>query len=352
MKTKLLLIIIVLLQWGVQLGANTVDTVKKEERVKPLAKISVIDSAKIKRSKRLALRSCDIIRMPEKQWKAGLLSSFTFSNVNLIDWAAGGENSTNTMAILNGFANYKDSVSSWENSLDAGFGMVKSGENDFRKNDDKFEMNSKYGRLANRKFKVYYSTLINFKSQFRDGFNYPNDSVPVSRFLTPAYLTAAIGLDYKPADYFSLYASPATLKLIIVNDQILADDGAFGVEPAQYDPITKVKITNGQLYKNQVGSYMRARFQREMGPDRNVNVMTTLNLFNNYTDENIVNRKNVDVNWETTITIKLGRFLATSLYTNIIYDDNIIILNKDGSKSPKLQFKEVLGIGLSYRINS
>jgi hypothetical protein len=323
-------LIFVLLCIKMQTFAGVADTVKNS---------SLTDSLKVKK----------IV----KPWKTGVFASLTFTNVKLSNWAAGGENSVSTMTVLNSYSNYKDSLTSWDNTFDAGFGMVKSGSLPFRKNDDKFELNSKFGRLAFKK--LYYSTLVNFKSQFQDGFKYPNDSVPVSRFFAPAYLTVALGFDYRPKDFFSLYVSPATLKTIFMSDQTLADAGAYGVEPANYDDDAngnKVKVKNGKRYKDEVGAYLRARFQKELGLKKNINVLSTLNLFNNYNDRIINNRKNVDVNWETMVTLKFGKYLATSLYTNLIYDDNTKISNKDGTKSPKIQFKEVLGFGISYKISS
>ena len=264
-----------------------------------------------------------------KHWKNGLFTSFSFTNVKFDNWAAGGDNSVAAMAVINCYSSYKDSMSSWDNTFDAGYGLLKSGSAPYRKNDDKFEINSKYGRLATKK--LYYSSLINFKSQFQDGKKYTDtSSTIVSRFMAPAYLTVALGMDYKPKDYFSLFASPLTGRLTMVLDNALADSGSFGV-------------VRGKHHKEELGAYIRARFQKELGRKKNVNLLSTINIFNNYTDENKENRKNVDINWETMINIKLGKYLATSIFVNLVYDDNT---------SKKLQFKEVLGFGISYKFAS
>jgi hypothetical protein len=70
------------------------------------------------------------------------------------------------------------------------------------------------------------------------------------------------------------------------------------------------------------------------------------------------NRGNIDINWDVLISMKINKFLTTSLMTNLIYDHDInlpTIKKINGVKTeigsgPKTQFKEVFGIGLSYRI--
>ncbi len=64
------------------------------------------------------------------------------------------------------------------------------------------------------------------------GYNYPNDSVKISALFAPAYLLGSLGMDYKPKDDFSAYISPVTSKITIVADKDLANQGAFGVTPA------------------------------------------------------------------------------------------------------------------------
>jgi hypothetical protein len=231
---------------------------------------------------------------------------------------------------------------------------LKSGESPFRKNEDKIDLNSKFGALAKGKF--YYSAMLNAKSQFANGFNFPNDSVIVSRFAAPAFITIALGMDYKPNDFFSLFVSPATGKFTIVNDQRLADLGSFGVKAAEYSLTDSSLISNGRKIRAEFGASLRAQYKQDV--TKYLNISTTLSLFNNYTDPKPENRGNVDINWETLITIKAGKLITTSIYTNLIYDHDINIPTYqkiNGEKvqvgqGPKTQFKEVIGVGISYKI--
>ncbi len=156
-----------------------------------------------------------------KHFKYGGFAVLAFNQVNLSNWTSGGENALSSTAVINLFGNYKRNKFVWDNTLDLGYGMQQSGSRKLRKNEDKIELNSKMGYQAFDK--VYYTALVNFRSQFNEGFNYPNDSVQekVSQFMAPSYLSISLGLDYKPTDFFSIYLSPATGKFTFVANQTL-----------------------------------------------------------------------------------------------------------------------------------
>ena len=73
--------------------------------------------------------------------------------------------------------------------------------------------------------------------------------------------------------------------------------------------------------------------------------MTKLTLFTSY-DKNF---GNIDVNWDMMIAFKINKFLSTTLTTNLVYDDNIKTRDDQGNiHGAKVQFREVLGLGLAY----
>jgi len=94
-----------------------------------------------------------------KGWKTGGLLGFTISQATFTNWAAGGQNTIALGGIVNLFANFKGNNSSWDNMLDAGYGILQQGKNaGFIKTDDKFDFTSKYGRKASEKW--YYAGLV------------------------------------------------------------------------------------------------------------------------------------------------------------------------------------------------
>ncbi|MDP2424004.1 MAG: hypothetical protein U1C46_08045 [Bacteroidales bacterium] len=76
----------------------------------------------------------------------------------------------------------------------------------------------------------------------------------------------------------------------------------------------------------------------------NITIQTKIDLFSN----DLNKPQNVDVSWEALLLMKATEFITLSLTTQLIYDDDIMIVDKDGKKGPRTQFKEVLGVGLSY----
>jgi hypothetical protein len=268
-------------------------------------------------------------------WRKGGLFSLNFSQVSLTNWASGGQNSISGTAIVNYFANYKRGKNAWDNTIDLGYGLTRQGrEAKVLKNDDKIDISSKYGRQASEHW--YYTVLGNFRSQFTKGYSYPNDSIAISKFFAPAYLTLALGMDYKPNDYFSLFVSPATVRFIFVNDEFLSNLGAFGVD-------------SGKTLRTEVGAYAKVSFKKDLSA--NVNLQTTVDFFSNY----IENPQNVDVNWQLLLSMKVSKFLTASLSTQLLYDDNtkLIFYKDDGVTldhvGPGTQFKEVIGIGFAYK---
>jgi hypothetical protein len=279
-------------------------------------------------------------------WKLGGVGGLNFNQTSFTNWAAGGENSLSGTAysVLN--ANYKKGLSTWDNVLELAYGKTELGNARARKSDDKIDLSSKYGHYAFGK-NWYYSTLFNFKSQFDKGYNYPNDSVVVSKFLAPGFFILSIGMDYKIKDYFSVMIGPLTGKLTVVNDQTLANEGAFGVDKAIYDTQGHM-MTPGKIYLVEFGGYLKVAFKKEIM--KNVTLGTKLELFSNY----LKNPQNVVVNLETLLAFKVNKYITSAIITQLMYDDkiNTTELNPDKTykvNGPRVQFREVLAIGLSYK---
>jgi hypothetical protein len=276
-------------------------------------------------------------------WKKGGIIAVNLAQTSLTNWAAGGQNSVASNGIFSVFANYKRYKTVWDNSLDLGYGLLKQGKNEaFRKTDDKVDLLSKYGHLAFKNF--YYAALFNFKTQMAPGYNYPDVTNKISDLFAPAYLTLALGLDYKPNAYFSAFIAPVTAKFTFVNDKNLSDSGAFGVKP-------------GNKSLSEFGGYLRVIFTKNDFKNeflKNVSFTSKIDLFSNY----IKKPQNIVVNWETLIALKVNKFISANLSTQLIYDDKIKVpfdKNGDGIIQPgesvgsKVQFKEILGVGISYK---
>ena len=259
----------------------------------------------------------------DTSWKMGGFIGITFNQVSLSNWVQGGENSMSLSGNAKLFANYAKDKTEWANDLIMNYAMVRTKTDGLTKSDDRIDLNSKYGHKLSDKWLL--SLLFNFKSQFAPGYEYPNDTVLISDIFSPAYFTLGVGVTWKPVEYFEVFLSPATAKLTIVNNQPLADAGAYGVKPGE----------NSRL---EFGAYLNLKFKKEIV--KNVTLTSKLELFDNYTDENPDNRSRIDVNWDSYLDMKINDFLTASLNVLVLYDADII---------EKTQVKEMFGIGIGIK---
>jgi hypothetical protein len=217
---------------------------------------------------------------------------------------------------------------------------MKSGDQGVRTNIDLFETNSKLNHKAFGKFD--FSGTMLFKTQVSKGYDYPNDSVPVSKFLNPAILTLGLGLDYKPNKETSINFSPLSYKGTFVPDTVMIDQTKYGIaanRKSKHEPGASILISN------------------EIKPLKSLSVTNRLQLFTNY----INNPLNIDVDWEMILVAHLNWFTDIRLNTHLIFDDDTRTLKYDRDKDPvlgpdgiqkktaRIQFKEVLGLSLAFR---
>ncbi|MBB6613090.1 DUF3078 domain-containing protein [Pontibacter sp. Tf4] len=289
----------------------------------------------------------DSLETAREDWDFGGTGTINFSQVSLSNWAAGGQSSLSVLGIANVFGNYKKGKNTWNNTLGLTYGTIKLQNQRIRKSDDRLELNIKYGRQATSDW--FYSAQVNFRSQLTPTYTVSRDTL-LSNFLSPASVLASLGMDYKPNDKLSVFISPVTGKFTIVHDQKLADAGAFGVEAAEKDALGNPIPGTGQNFRKEFGGFVNVRYKNEVL--KNVVLQSKLDLFSNY----LHNPKNIDMNWENQVDLKVNSFLSASIFLHMVYDDDILIKtgqNDDGSdiRQPRLQLKESLGIGLSYKFD-
>ena len=119
-------------------------------------------------------------------------------------------------------------------------------------------------------------------------------------------------------------------KMTFVTDDYLSDLGAFGVDP-------------GDHFKIEGGAFVKAR--AELPVMENVNLITTADFFTPYSKD----FGNIDVNWDVLISMKINKVLSATINTTLKYDNDVKTFDDNGvKKGAKVQFKEVLGIGLAY----
>jgi len=275
----------------------------------------------------------------DTSWKSKYEASLGFSQTSFTNWSAGGENALALNGMLNIYKMYaKDNVF-WTNYLGLAYGVnFQQTDPKMRKTNDKINFLTKGGFHAWKNWD--YAGLFEFKSQFDQGFNYPNDSVYISKFMAPGYLQLSLGLNYKPVEYFAVFISPIGARLTVVNDPALTNAkdekgnliGAFGVIG-----------NNTTLW--QVGGSINAVFKKDIM--KNVNLMSKLDLFSDY----LHNPQNIIVGWENNLLMKVNKYISLTFTSMLIYDDNVNYTDKEGNThGPRTQFRETFALGFSYSL--
>ena len=278
-------------------------------------------------------------------------SGITLNQLQLSNWASGGESSAAGKVFSDIRIIACSRIVEYDISGKFAYGMASYKNNRIEKTDDRIDISATVTRRTIKHWT--FAGVVTFKTQFANGYKYPNDSTIISGFCAPAYLNISLGYRYKKDDRFTLFLSPASGKFTFVGIQELADNGAFGVKPAIYDTAGN-KIMKGKNHLVEFGINVLANFRQPLG--KNIELLSTLNLYNNYLDENNKNRWNIDVDWETTINFTINKRVSTILFFHLKYDHDTKIPmyeTVDGvdvkvGEGPRLQFKESLGIGLTY----
>jgi len=268
----------------------------------------------------VGLQKQEEINMVFPQWDIDGLGKAHFNQGYLTpNWARGGESSLSTLWTLRYSADYKKGKTIWDNDLEYKIGLLKSGDKSLRKNEDKLEINSKFGSNAVKNW--YYSTLLNFQTQFFTGYNYPNTDDPVSGFLAPSYLVFSIGMDYKPSKKITVLLSPISSKFTMMRDTARFDQTNFG-------------ISKNKKAKKELGAYVKSIFTFDLS--ERISMENKVNLFINY----LGRREALDVDYELTLNMEVNRLITTNINAHLVYDRDV---------SDRIQFKENLSVGMQYK---
>ncbi len=278
-----------------------------------------------------------------------MLFGINGSQSSFVNWAAGGRNNVALLGFLDATATYRKNNFKWNNDLKLALGGVRFIDkqagtgNQLQKTDDRIDVATSLGYEFQKKW--FYTFVGGFKTQMLEGFIFPNDSVRASKFLAPGYVSSALGIEFAPKPSFNFFLSPFAAKYTIVNDETLANLGAFGVEKAVYNS-TGDLIQAGKRFRSEYGSYLKIRFNKEIA--KNVEMKSRLELFSNYVN----NPQNIDVNAEVIFTFKVNKWFSSSLQWNLLYDDDIDVMDNSGRSGPRTQFKSVLGIGVAFTLKN
>jgi hypothetical protein len=272
---------------------------------------------------------------PVSNWTKGASFGLNVTNVGLSNWAGGGENSFAIAGLVKASAIYKKGPVTWNNTFEAGYGLVRQGDiEEFRKSDDRLIATSKYSKAFGESSWAY-TVLLDFRTQMTDGFNYSVDEDGnvqrdvISRLMAPGYLSLSLGGEYKPSDNFYMMASPVSGKLTFVMDETLSNRAAFGVD-------------TGSTVRRELGAIFNMKFKKDLA--KNISYETTLNLFQAYRKDAFV-----DIMWDNLLEMKVNDFISSTISTQMIYDEDVKFTNDDGTEEARVQLKYVFNVGFLYK---
>ena len=324
-----------------------------------------------------------------KYWTESLKTQVNVGQTSLTNWAAGGDNTISLQGFIDANANWKKNEMFWNNRLQLDYGFLyASSKPILQKSTDRIYLESKWGYKTESMKNFYFSANYDFKSQFTTGWDYKTPSSLVddegnelkgqalrqawrdarglkSGFLAPAYTNLALGIDWTPAKWLSVNIAPVTGGFVIVKDAELRKSYSMKEKKTTTaDMISAAEAVLGAATTDEereaatiaLGDLYRAanfEFGAQIKADAKVNVndnfsySTQVVLFANYLNIKHCPR----INWDNRIDWKLAKYFSLTLTTNLIYDDTIMIADKDGNDPrARVQFKESLAFGFTYTI--
>lgn len=277
-----------------------------------------------------------------KPWTFKGDAGINLSQTSLTNWSAGGESSIAGNALVNLNATYLKNNHKWVSNLNTEYGLTWTPSNKLNKTVDKLVLNTQYGYALDKKDHWFISAEADFRTQYDKGYKdvashlADNDTAPtyISKIMAPGYLNVSVGVEYHLKSLLDVYVAPAVMRTTFVADKFLSDQGAFGVTP-------------GERYLIQAGLQIQGNVNWEITPK--IILSSGLTLFTPYSKD----FGNFVVDWDVLLVMKVTSWLNAQIGTTLKYDDKIKTTDKNGNiRGPKVQFREMLTIGLAYMFST
>lgn len=266
-------------------------------------------------------------------WRRSFSSGINLNQATFSDnWRAGGISSIAIGLFSNSKADYRLDRVSWDNEMQLQYGVFRNKGQETRKNLDRIFLDTKYGYSISSDWNSFVSA--NFLSQFDQGFKYDVDNQPgnrqlISNFLSPGFLTFALGLEFKPEDWFSVRLSPFAPRFTFLADQ--------NVRPNPEEVVYGVPVGR-RVRQEWLAAQILANLNKDIAT--NLNLKLIYLLFANY--ETLAAR-NIDHRLDAVVTAKVNRLISVNLTGVMLYDRD---------QDRRVQFSQALALGVAYNIQN
>jgi hypothetical protein len=261
----------------------------------------------------------------DTNWTTGGSVGLDMSQLALINPKIGaGENKLAFGGLTTLFAKYKAGKTMWNNegSLQLAAQRLGGGDNPFTKNLDVLRFNSKFGYQITAKLNG--AILANFESLLLPTYNdlsltSNQENFIQARFLSPANIILAPGLDYLLDEYLSIFFGPIAYKSVLVLDDEIAALGVHG------NPWTS--SSDFQNVKHEMGVHLRAKYNKVYY--EKLSVGSDLGLFYDYlADEH--GAEFVDIIWINEVGYELFKGFSLNLLLDARWDRDVASVLPEG----------------------
>ena len=257
-------------------------------------------------------------------WKFTANTSVHFTQNYVSDnWYKGGESNSSLLASVIMDANYDNKQKLiFNNKLEMKLGFQTSKDDTkrmLRTNTDLIRMTNKLGWKAAKNW--YYTTTLQTWTQFHPAYK-KNDDKVYSDFMSPFEGLLTVGMDFsfsKKKGSLSLSLSPLACNYKYVDRLALAP--SFGLKEG----------THSKFY---LGSNVTVNYNWEIW--KNISWRGRVYFFTDY--------HRTQVEWENTFSLKINKFLSTSIFLYPRFDDGVA--RQEGKSY--FQFHELLSVGFDY----
>jgi hypothetical protein len=287
-------------------------------------------------------------------WLKGAVISLSATQISNSDWlAAGGDNfSLTAAASLNAFASKRWNRITWDNNLDANYGIVNTTTLGVRKVNDAVNYITKLGYEPKKWKNFKYSLLGQFRSQFTNGYDYAYFGTTTKRrnsgFMAPAYVVLAPGIDWTPEPWLSVFASPAATRwTIVTNDPYSYASGGEFTTPSGVERETPLATLYGvdtlKKVKTEFGAFVTISMRKDIF--KNVKYIGRVDLYSDY----LSNAADVSILSTNQFLLKVNKWLQVTYEVDFL-DDNNIKNPSNPTHANGLQVLSTLGVGFAAKL--
>lgn len=270
------------------------------------------------------------------KWDVSLNPALKTTQRYYENWSADGNSLVSLTATFIGKAKYTHPRFIWDNDINTAFGISwqnldgERGLEARRKSDDKIDLTSSLSMRLKDRWNI--NATANLKSQYWDGLQYSaTDTALLSTFFAPAYLTTALGFEYKRDCWNVSYSFITGKTTFVTNERVVAAGQLYGVD-----------TTGGRRVYPAIGSYFKLYFNKDILPK--LNAYLRVELFYDYNKPSILTSKGLmptditspwqkfgyslfhetDVDFETTLAYRFLDHISLSFSCRLKYDTDFM----------------------------